>query len=104
MHKAVKENEDVLFFWTSACATIDQELKNLLLDKIIQGYVALRGHAYAAQWMEEYKRKTKKSVAKTRSFRSRLHDYNDIHLKCIHKLFMHNHIPRLQQGLHALTR
>ena len=72
MHKAVKENEDVLFFWTSACATIDQELKNLLLDKIIQGYVALRGHAYAAQWMEEHKRKTKKSVAKTRSFRSRL--------------------------------
>ena len=49
----------------------------------------------------------KKSVAKTRSFRSRLqslNDYNDIHLTCIHKLFMYNHIPRLQQGLHALTR
>ena len=72
MHKAVKENEDVLFFWTSAYATIDQELKNLLFDKIIQGYVAFRRHAFAAQWMEEHKRKTKKSVAKTRSFRSRL--------------------------------
>lgn len=30
IQKAVKENEDVLFFWASACATVDQELMNLL--------------------------------------------------------------------------
>ena len=33
------------FLLDQCLCDIDQELKNLLLDKIIQGYVALRGHA-----------------------------------------------------------
>ena len=61
-----------VFFWAIACATIDNELIDLLFDRLVQGYVALRGHAFAAQWIEQHKKQTKKSVEKSRSFRSRL--------------------------------
>ena len=68
VHKA---NEDVQFFWAIACAAIDNVFMNFILGRLVHSYVALRGQAFAAQWMEQHKHRTKRCVEKTRSFRSR---------------------------------
>ena len=71
-YQKVVTNEDVLFFWSLLCANIENELMDPLLDRIVRSYISLRGHAFAAQWIEHHKQKTKKTVDKSRSFRSRL--------------------------------
>lgn len=72
VNKAVLEDEEVLFLWEMLCAGVDNDLMNVLLEQLVKSYVALRGHAFTAQWIEQTKQKQKKSLQKTRSFRSRL--------------------------------
>ena len=68
VHKAVIQNEDVQFFWAIACAAIDNEFMNFLLSRLVHSYVALCGHAFAAQWMEQHKHRTKRCVEKNEKF------------------------------------
>ena len=70
--KAVLEDEEVLFLYSILCANIDNAIMDFLLVRLVESYVAVRGHAFAAQWMELHKQKNKQSIQKTRSFRSRL--------------------------------
>lgn len=72
VNKAVLEDEEVLFLWEILCAGVYNDLMNVLLERLVKSYVALRGYAFAAQWIEQTKQKQKKSLQKTRSFKSRL--------------------------------
>ena len=44
VHKAVIQNEDVQFFWAIACATIDNDLTDFLLGRLVHSlpYVDMR--------------------------------------------------------------
>ena len=46
MNKAVLEDVEVLFLWEMLCAGVDNDLMNVLLERLVKSYVALRGHAF----------------------------------------------------------
>ena len=70
--RAVLEDEEVLILYSILCANIDNAIMDFLLVRLVESHVAVRGHAFAAQWIELHKQKNKQSIQKTRSFRSRL--------------------------------
>ena len=46
----------------------------ILLEKIVELYVTVRGFSLAGGWLEQYKQHTKQSTQRTRSLRRELHD------------------------------
>jgi len=78
--KHVVESEEVEFYWLIAQADFDvgdEETYKLLLYKIVELYVTVRGHSYAANIMEKHKQATAKGTQRAKAFRRELHDGTD---------------------------
>ena len=76
MIKRVTE-DDVLFYWLIVAADFeidDDEIHKVLLHKIAELYITVRGFSLASGWLEKYKQRTKKSTQCTKSLRRDLHD------------------------------
>ena len=77
MIKRVTEDDDVLFYWLIVAADFeidDDEVHKVLLHKIAELYITVRGFSLASGWLEKYKQRTKKSTQRTKSLRRDLHD------------------------------
>ena len=70
----VQEDEDVLFWWSTLCALtdVDNDSSEALLPIIVGHYVTIRGFAFAARWMEVFKRGNKKNLQRSKSLRNKL--------------------------------
>lgn len=68
------QDEDVLFWWSTLCAVtdVDNECCEALLPYIIGHFVTIRGFAFAARWMEVFKRSSKKNLQRSKSLRNKL--------------------------------
>ena len=64
VNKRVLEDEEVLFLWAMLCAAVDNDLMDVLLEWLVKSYIALRGHAFAAQWIEQTKQNQKSHFKK----------------------------------------
>ena len=55
--RCITSNDDVLFYWiiTTADFEIDDEVHEVLLGKIVELYITIRGFSYASRWMENFK-------------------------------------------------
>ena len=77
MIKSVIEDDDVQFYWLIVTADYeidDDEIHKVLLHKIAELYVTVRGFSLASGWLEQYKQQTKKSTQRTKSLRREIHD------------------------------
>ena len=73
----VTSDDDVLFYWLIVSADFeidDREVHTILLEKIVELYVTVRGFSLASGWLEQYKQCTKQSTQRTKSLRRELHD------------------------------
>ena len=65
-------NQDVVFYWSIAAAQFDEKEAELLLEKITDLWITVRGFAYTSGWLEQYKQKEKKGIQKSKSLRTRV--------------------------------
>ena len=70
--KNVISNEDVLFWWECAVTTVSSDIAVQLLHDIVQLHITIRGFAFTAKWIENYKQKNKLTIQKSRSLRTKL--------------------------------
>ena len=54
-------DDDVQFWWSLVCATLENDLAEVLLDKIVRLWVTLRGFSFASAIVEQYKQCTRKT-------------------------------------------
>ena len=77
MIKKVIDDDDVQFYWIISTADFeidDTETHNLLLYKIVELFITMRGFSKASAWMEKYKQSAKKTTQRSKSLRRDLHD------------------------------
>ena len=71
--QAMKQNEDVLFYWSIVSANWkSEEASAVLLDMIMEVWVTMRGFSYAGAFIEQYKQKNKKCTQKSKGLRKTL--------------------------------
>ena len=79
MIKTIVSDDDVQFYWLIASADFeidDKETHEILLTKIVEELLTLRGFSKAGAWMEKFKQSTKKPTQRVRSLRSELSNYD----------------------------
>ena len=70
MIKIIVSNEDIQFYWLIATAEFeidDKETLEVLLAKIVEELLTIRGFSKAGAWMEKYKQTNKKTTQRARS-------------------------------------
>lgn len=75
--KSVMESEDVEFYWLICQADFDvgdDETYQLLLHKIVELYLTVRGYSYASNQMEMNKQATCKGTQKANALRRDLYE------------------------------
>jgi len=75
--QSIVESEEVEFYWLITQADFDvgdEETFKLLLHKIIELYVTVRGHSFASNLMEKYKQAAAKGTQRSKALRRELHD------------------------------
>ena len=77
--KSVIASEEVQFYWLIAQADFDvgdDDTYDILLQKIVELYLTVRGFSYASNLVEKYKQITSKGTKKSKALRRELHDGN----------------------------
>ena len=75
--RRITSNDDVLFHWTITTADFeinDEEAHEVLLEKIVELYITIRGFSYASGWTEKFKKVTKQSTQRSKSLHRDLHE------------------------------
>ena len=70
--KTLLKSNDILFEWCLIAVEADDDISTLVLEKIVELYVTVRGFAFAKSCMEMYKQAKKKTIQKSRALRSKL--------------------------------
>ena len=70
--EAILRNDDLRFEWSIVAAEVEHDPSELLLQKVVDLYVTIRGFAFATSCLEMYKQTQHKTMKKTRSLRSEL--------------------------------
>ena len=70
--KCLLKSDDLLFEWCLIAIEADDDISTLILEKIVELYVTVRGFAFAKSCMEMYKHAKKKTVQKSRALHSKL--------------------------------
>ena len=65
-------NADLLFQWSLLTATIGDEVGNIILKKLADLYITIRGFAFASSCLELYKQQHKKRTQKSKALRKKL--------------------------------
>ena len=66
------ENDEVDFYWETISTNWEEKESKALFSVISDHYLTVRGFAFASNWMEQYKDKTKKKVQKSKGLRKTL--------------------------------
>lgn len=77
---SVLSDDDLLFDWCFAASeSIDQDVADKCLEKIVNKWFSIRGNSFAKNMMERYKQTSKKGTEKSKPLRSKLFtDTNEI--------------------------
>ena len=65
--KALLKSDDLLFEWYLIAVEADDDISTLVLEKIVELYVTVRGIAFAKSCMGMYKHAKEKTVQKSRA-------------------------------------
>ena len=69
---SILENEDVQIYWSIIASSWSKEEADELLAMITQQWITLRGFSFASSFNEEYKKKNKKTLEKSKGLRKNL--------------------------------
>ena len=71
----ITSNTNVNQTWTTLCSTeiiTEQYVYDELLNEILKFCIQIRGFAFTSKWMEDFKKKKKKNLQKTKSLRNKI--------------------------------
>ena len=68
----ILQSNDLQFEWCLIASEADEETATMVLQKIVDLYVTIRGFAFAKSCLEQYKQAQKKTVRRKRALRSEL--------------------------------
>ena len=71
IEKVVTDN-DVLHQWSFCVPDAEESISNVLLKKVVQLFVNIRGFAFASSCVELYKQANKKTLSKKKALRTEL--------------------------------
>lgn len=74
--EAIMQSEDVLFHWCLISTNSDDDVAAVVLQKIVDLYVTVRGFAFASSCLELYKQAHHKTLQRRRALRSELSTWN----------------------------
>lgn len=66
------DDDDIQFWWALVCATLDDDLSEILLKKIVKLWITVRGFAYTGAIMEQYHTSAAETTKKKRALRKDL--------------------------------
>ena len=69
---AVKNNEDVLFFWSMLSSSWDEESSKTVFQTVVDLWLTVCGYSYSSTWVDKYKVAEKKSTQKSKGIRKQL--------------------------------
>ena len=78
--KSIMESEEVEFYWLITQADFDvgdEETYKLLLHKMVELYLTVRGHLYASNLMEKHKQAMAKGTQRAKALRRELYEINN---------------------------
>lgn len=79
--QTVTRDDDVQFYWLIASADFeidDEETCDILLNKIVELFLMVRGFSLAGVWMERYKQSAKRLTQCSKSLHCELHDSSSV--------------------------
>ena len=68
----IKSNHNVEFYWDLISENWREEDSKVLLNRIIDLWITIRGFAHTSSWMERYKSAMHKNVQKSKGIRKKL--------------------------------
>ena len=68
----ITEDDDVQFWWAIVCAPLDDDLAEILLEKITRLWTTIRGFSYTSSIVEQYKQSTKEVLQRKHALRKNL--------------------------------
>ena len=68
---AVKNNKDVLFFWSMLSSSWDEESSKTVFQTVVDLWLTVRGYSYSSTWVDK-KVAEKKSTQKSKGIRKQL--------------------------------
>ena len=70
--KKMVEDEDVLMCWSFVAVNWQEDESVALMNLMIDHWITLRGFGYVSAFVEEYKKRSKKAVQKSKGLRKKL--------------------------------
>ena len=68
----LKDNEEVLFYWSILTAERTDDVATTVLEMIVDLWITVRGFSLAGAWVEEFKITQKKTTQKSKALRKQL--------------------------------
>ena len=68
----LKDNEEVLFYWSILTAERTDDVATTILEMIVDLWITVRGFSLAGAWVEELKITQKKTTQKSKALRKQL--------------------------------
>ena len=68
----VISNDDVLHQWSFCVSDAEESIANVLLQKVVELFLNIRGFAFASSCVELYKQANKKTLSKKKALRTKL--------------------------------
>jgi hypothetical protein len=72
LFQVILTDDDVRFWWTIVCSTLENDLADILLEQIVKLWITLRGFSLTSAIVEQYKQCTKINPKRKRSLRKDL--------------------------------
>ena len=69
---SILSNDDLLFHWSILASPVGDAVGEVVLRKMVELYVTVRGFAFASSCMELYKQQHKKRTQKSKALRKKL--------------------------------
>ena len=66
---AVLKNEDLLFEWNILTSAVGDDMGSIVIRKLAELYITIRGFAFASSCLELYKQQHRKRTQKSKSLR-----------------------------------
>ena len=67
--RAISDNEEVLFHWCMLTCDVDDEIADVVLTRLINLWITIRGFSFTNGWLEHYKQSRKKTLQRSKALR-----------------------------------
>ena len=71
--ESIQTDENIQFYWCMLTTDIEDDKASILLSKIVDLFITIRGFSFTRSFMELYKQSMKKSTQKSKALRKTIY-------------------------------